>query len=225
MLRQKNKSIIISYLALRRFIGIQGMALPFVCILGGVLFSSLPVQTSISSYYHTNMRDFFVGLLMGMSFFLFTYKGYELIDTIIMIITGIAGFGIAIFPCLDGGDPAVPVGIFQLSAGTSSTVHFSCAISFFVLLAITSLFLFTMSNKERELWTDNKKKRNIVYRTCGIIILAAIVAQGIIFLTVPEEIIAQYKIILILETVMLEAFGISWLVKGRTLFRDRVPGV
>ncbi|MEJ2664743.1 MAG: DUF998 domain-containing protein, partial [Spirochaetia bacterium] len=83
MFRKKNRSIIISYIALRRLIGILGMLLPFICILGGLLFAALYVEPSISDYYYTNMRDFFVGLLFGVSLFLITYKGYELIDDIV----------------------------------------------------------------------------------------------------------------------------------------------
>jgi len=218
--RKKNRSIIISYIALRRLIGILGMLLPFICILGGLLFAALYVEPSISDYYYTNMRDFFVGLLFGVSLFLITYKGYELIDGLVTSASALAGFGIALFPCLHGSSPTDPVGIFQLSPQLSNTIHLSCAAVFFTLLAINSIFLFTLTKRKTLLPTKNKKKRNIVYITCGIIMLASIVIMVVLFLLFPNTEIDKYRLVLIFETIMLLAFGISWLVKGETLFRD-----
>ena len=97
MFRTKNDSLIISYIALRRCIGVLGMALPVVCIFGGWLFSNLEAQRSISFYYHTNMRDFFVGLLASVAMFLATYRGYETIDRIVSMLSGAAALGIAFF--------------------------------------------------------------------------------------------------------------------------------
>ncbi|MHC1705386.1 MAG: hypothetical protein AB9846_15880 [Tenuifilaceae bacterium] len=59
-LNKGNNSIIISYKALRRLIGILGILLPVICIIGGFWFAKDPVQQSISLYYYTNMRDFLV---------------------------------------------------------------------------------------------------------------------------------------------------------------------
>ena len=58
-----DKSIKGSYLEFRRAIGILGMALPFILLIGGFIFGNNSLQYSLSHYYHTNMRDFFVGLL------------------------------------------------------------------------------------------------------------------------------------------------------------------
>ena len=144
MFRIKNRSIIISYMSLRRLIGILGMLLPFICVLGGFLFSALCIQQSISFYYHTNMRDFFVGLLIGISFFLITYKGYELIDIIVTSSIGITGFCVAAFPCFLSKN-SLPIGIFQLNPEISDNLHVISATIFFILLAINSIFLFTLS--------------------------------------------------------------------------------
>jgi hypothetical protein len=97
MLKNKNKSLIVSYLTLRKLIGVLGILLPFACLFGGSLFQNSPVLDSISAYYHSNMRDILTGLLVGVSLFLITYKGYELRDTLLAILSGIAGLGIAIF--------------------------------------------------------------------------------------------------------------------------------
>ncbi|HAK44901.1 MAG TPA: hypothetical protein DCO79_03125 [Spirochaeta sp.] len=72
MLRNRNKSIIISYYTLRRLIGILGILLPFICMFGG-LAAGIEVQSSVSAYYHSNMRELFTGLMSCMAVFLLTY--------------------------------------------------------------------------------------------------------------------------------------------------------
>lgn len=115
MLKNKNMSLIVSYLTLRKLIGILGILLPFACLLGGSLLQNAPVLDSISAYYHSNMRDVLTGLLVGVSLFLITYKGYESRDTLVAILSGIAGLGIAIFPCESRIEPSSAVGLFQLT--------------------------------------------------------------------------------------------------------------
>ena len=222
MFRSRNRSVIISYISLRRLIGILGMLLPFICVLGGILFANISVRTSISSYYHTNMRDCFVGLLVGVSLFLLTYKGYERIDNIITGIIGIAGFGIAVFPCLNIIASTDPVGIFQISPFISNRIHLACAFTFFFLLAINSMFIFTLTKSEKIPKTRNKKIRNYIYISCGVVILLSLLILFIRSLVGAE--VENSKILLIFETIMLLAFGISWLVKGETLFKDKIAG-
>jgi len=186
-------------------------------MLGGYLFSKISIQQSISYYYYTNMRDFLVGLLFCVSMFLITYRGYLVIDNLVTSLCGIAGMGIAIFPCLYDPDKGLPVGIFQLRSETSYIIHLSCAGLFFFLLAMNSMFLFTISKGPKK--TENKKKRNRIYYGCGITILLSLITLAVLFKT-NKEAIDKYKVTLIMETIMLFAFGISWLVKGETLYKD-----
>ena len=218
--RSKNADLIISYLALRRWIGILGIALPFVCVAGGLLLSGTPIQDSISSYYYTNMRDFFCGLLISVSLFLVTYRGYERIDSIVSKISGIAGFGIALFPCFHDFAPARLVGVFQLIPESSDKIHLTCACIFFILLATNSFFLFTLSDRKAELRSRRKNLRNRIYHLCGLTIFASIVLLVVLRLILGSAVLAKDRIVLTLEAVMLLAFGFSWLIKGETLFKD-----
>lgn len=220
MLRKRNKSLIFSYVALRRLIGLLGMLLPFVCLFGGLIFAGLPVQQSISYYYHTNVRDFLVGLLIGMSFFLITYRGHEIIDEIVTTASAVAGFGIAFFPCLVSQSSTVPVGIFRIEPHASNAIHFISAAVFFVLLAVNSIFLFTKTKKGVPMG-GRKKARNAIYISCGVVILLSLVSLALILLIMGQEAAQEHKLIFILEAVMLVFFGVSWLVKGETLLRDK----
>jgi hypothetical protein len=220
MVNAENPNIIISYITMRRLIGIMGILLPFICIAGGWAFSGTAVQESISVYYYSNMRDFFVGLMAGVSMFLITYKGYEIIDNLVTSLSGLAGLGLCIFPCIITGYPIQPIGIFQINSDTSNIIHIVSAALFFTLLAINSFFLFTRSNCLPDDYTLNKKIRNKIYRGCGILIFASLIILMLLTLMFGQTWVEQNKIPLMLEIVMLSAFGVSWLVKGETLFKD-----
>ncbi len=219
MLKEKNE-IINSYIALRRVIGISGMMLPFVCVAGGALISGICTQESISFYYYSNMRDFFVGLMAVVSMFLITYKGYSRLDDAVTTSSGVMGLGLTLFPCMFSAGSADRVGIFLLRQELSDTIHVTCAGLFFILLALNSIFLFTRSSHKKSEFTFKKKIRNIIYISCGIIMLVSLLLLLVLTLVLGKEAIDQYKIPLVLEIVMLLAFGISWLIKGETLLRD-----
>lgn len=207
-IRKKNKSYIISYRMQRQLIGYLGIVLPFVCILGG-LFRDIEIQTSISSYYYTNMRDYFVGILLVLSVFLITYRGVEVIDTWLSSIAGIAAMGIAFFPCFTTkfvSYNSQKLMICNISAEWSDSIHSISALVFFVILAFMSIVVFTLSKKGVD-ETNQKKKRNKYYRVCG----------GIIVLSIISIILLRDQwgyIVFIGETFMLAAFGISWIIKG-----------
>jgi hypothetical protein len=213
-------SIAMSYIGFRRLIGILGMLLPFICIIGGALFAGMTVQPSISAYYHTNMRDFFVGLMFVVSLFLITYKGYATIDNAISTASGIAGLCIPIFPCLSETDPLHAVGIFQIGPSASNKIHLTFASVFFLLLAVNSIFLFTRTKPGRSMLTINKKIRNKIYVGCGAVILVCLLSTAVLLLWATPAFIKQYHVVLAFETIMLFAFGTSWLIKGETLFKD-----
>lgn len=220
MLKDKNKSFIVSYLTLRKLIGILGMLLPFACLVGGGLLQNARILDSVSAYYHSNMRDILVGLLVGVSLFLLTYKGYERRDMLIAIVSGIAGLGIAIFPCESRVEPSSAVGMFQLTPPIAGYLHYGSSILFFVLLGINSYFLFTLGDKEN--WTKRKSIRNGIYRACGLVIFASLLTLAILTIILGDKLVATVWTF-VFETVMLLAFGISWLVKGETFLADR-PG-
>jgi hypothetical protein len=217
-LTDKNENFIISFLTLRKLIGILGMLLPIVCLFGGSLFQNRPVLDSISAYYHSNVGDVLTGLLVGVGLFLLTYKGHERRDTIIAIVSGIAGLGIAIFPCESRIDPSSPVGVFQLTHPVAEYLHYGWSALFFILLGINSFCLFTLGDKKK--WTKSKSKRNVIYRVCGLVIFASLITLLILTIILGSALMATVWTF-IFETVMLLAFGISWLVKGETLFADK----
>lgn len=61
-----------SYLALRKAVGWIGILLPIVLVLGHlIIFDGESALTNMSVYYHTGMRDVFVGAICAIALFLF----------------------------------------------------------------------------------------------------------------------------------------------------------
>lgn len=81
-------------------------------------------------------------------------------------------------------------------------------------LAYVSLFLFTRGD---EPFSDAKKRRNEVYRACGVIMLVSIALVPPFKLWLGDTGIAVIKPVFWLETLALVAFGVSWMTKGKAL--------
>ena len=61
----------------------------------------------------------------------------------------------------------------------------------------------------------------MIFRTCGVVMLLSLVCIVVYSVGYSRTDVAKLNPILVFESVALFAFGISWLVKGNTLFRDR----
>jgi len=196
-----------SYLALRKAVGWIGISLPFVLMLGSFLiFREKPVLKTISLYYHSGMRDVFVGSICSIALFLFFYKGYDKWDNWSGNVAGFFAVGIALFPTSEVG-PQNWVGI----------VHFICAVIFFIILSGISTFLFTRGETNP---TSQKLTRNKIYLICGLVMIGSLITIMIYFVFFDFE-NSESCFVYWAETVSLNAFGVSWLTKGGTLYPDK----
>lgn len=197
--------LLISHQMFRRILGALGILLPIVLAVWGFALSgwSLVLQDSLSDYYSLRTRDAFVGILFVIAWFLFTYQGYERKDNIAGYLACLFALGVAFFP----------------NSGESweRIVHFSSAACLFLVLSFFSLFLFTKSGGTR---SPQKKTRNRIYIVCGLIMLLCIVLVGVYNLFLQDTAVADINPVFWLESLMIWAFGISWFVKGETLFKD-----
>ena len=200
-------NITISYLTMRKVIGILALAYPFILVLGGLL-GGVGIQLSFSAYYWTNAIVLFVGMLITFGIFLLSYNGYDRNDKVVTSIAGFAMILVALFPMMGGTNylfAFIPQGIVNI-------LHFIFATVTFTSLGIMSYFQFTKSGKNET--TIAKSKRNKLYRVCGIVIFASIIAMAISHLFTFDP-------TFILETIILWAFGLSWLVKGEAILKDK----
>src|SRR3972149_5766053 len=150
-----NGSLVLSYLGLRKAVGIIGTALPFVLAFGKILLEGPGIQSSISSYYHTEMRDVFVGSLCAIAVFLLSYRGYERKDDIAGDLACIFAIGVALLPTTPDLNPTSRDNIV-------GGLHLLFAAGFFLTLAFFSLVLFRKTDPTRAP-TRRKLQRNGVY--------------------------------------------------------------
>ena len=94
--------------------------LPFVLVLVNWA-AGHGVQTSMSSYYYTVMRDTFVGSLCAIGIFLVSYDGYDLADRLVTDAAGLCTICIAFFPTTPGNQPTARRVVSYFAWRTSST--------------------------------------------------------------------------------------------------------
>jgi hypothetical protein len=200
-------TLVRSYLFLRRSVGILGLALPAVLIIGTILLQGGPPLGSISDYVYSDLRSVLIGTMAAIGVFLFSYRGYGRIDDITANIAAVGAIGVALFPTTPfTGQPSA-------TAKALGTVHIISAVILFAALTIVCLFLFTRTDSAQ--LAGRKRARNVVYITCGVIMLASLITVGIV-----ESFIHVGGVVLWLESAAVMAFGVAWLVKGATILVD-----
>ena len=227
--KEADNELVISFLALRNLIGISGMLLPIVLILftrKGELDKVM--EHSISEYYYTKNGDLLVVLLSVIGVFLLTYKGYDKFwERALTYGAALCGIGVAFFPTATqlGNSFSIHIVRKQVPEIVKGVQwHFVFAGLFFICLAIISLYYFSKSkvNDPAELSEHKKKqkaRRNMVYKICGWTMIGTVVLM-ILYLAIEPPALRDKPIIFWLETIGIEAFGISWITKGQTLWPD-----
>jgi hypothetical protein len=218
----QNSILVISYLGLRKAIGILGVALPFVLAFGQILLRALGIQSSlhspiiensVSSYYYTDMRNIFVGSMCAIGVFLMSYRGYDRRDARAGRFAFVCAIGVALFPTSPLPD-ATP------DQRVIGGVHLTFAALLFLTLAYVSLMLFTETDPNKAP-TPQKLKRNVVYQISGYIMLACIALIVVAALPPIKAMVEQFSPRFWLEAIAIVAFGVSWLTKGEAILKDQ----
>ena len=205
-------SLVLSYLGLRKAIGLIGMTLPFVLAFGKVAFESPGLQSSVSAYYYTVMRDVFVGSMCAMAIFFMSYRGYGRQDALAGKLACVFALGVALFP-------VAPLGSEIAHERLVGAVHLLSATCFFLTLAYFSLALFRKTSPVTAP-TPQKLQRNAVYTACGYTILACVALVVLARLLGWEQAHRSLAPVFWLEAVAIVAFGLSWLTKGEAILQD-----
>ena len=190
---------------LRCFLGWLAMLLPWLSgIISLIMLGRWAYSISETYYLYETAAPVFAIILGAASILLIAYKGYETIDDVINTLAGIFGLGILLFPTYPTivSENYPLVGTFCVNYSVSGIVHLACAVIFFGFLSYNSLFLFTKTNGNI---TKEKKIRNIIFRVCGVGMLASFA-----LLLIPNWSIKIWAV----EALALAFFGISWLTKA-----------
>ncbi|MFU7558127.1 hypothetical protein ACMFWY_05575 [Roseiconus sp. JC912] len=208
--------LVLSYLGIRRAIGLSGLFLPIVLGPIGWLFLGIEIQDNMSSYYHTPLRDVFVGTLCAMAVFLYCYRGYGRIEDWTANVGCASALGIALFPLDYGSDP-----LFQRSL--VGYVHSFSGGIFFTTLAVYSLYHFPTREHSRPGMASHIAERNFIYYTSGVVILLSLIAMGSYLMLLPaswKRWLNEYNYLFWMEWVAVWAFAAAWLAKSRMILTE-----
>lgn len=209
-----------SYNRIRKLVGFLGLLLPIIIVVG--YWGFLP---SISLFYYTRSAVFFIAILAAFALLLISYEGYEhkksekgLSDNIVSHIGGFAILIVVLVPtcCKPGFSicQVCPSEGFCLFGHTDKTIdlfHLLSAGIFFFFMGYMSIVNFRRG-------TDHKY--HFMYKLCGYVIwfsLLLLIIEFIIRKFINENFYVTPYDVYIMETIMVFAFAISWLLKGRTL--------
>lgn len=213
---------LIAYWKLRQMIGVLGLMMPFILPIGTrVIHGSWKLEPSISHYYYSTMHIVFMAILCMLGSFLLTYRGTSTnprLERVVAIIAGLFAFGVAAFPTSFLGFQDAPHNqLISLQLQNHADVpawmnnlHHVCAATLFSSFAVFCLFFF--QDADTGVYDKKKKRRNILYRVCGILIVLSMLS--VIWVTFVIKSWNFNNSTLVFETTALLPFGLSWLVKG-----------
>lgn len=215
----------ISYLALRQWLGVLGLALPFLLW----IINDFKLKSSISHFYYSPASVVFTGFMITFGIFLISYPGREdtsdkISDKWITTIGGLGAIFTALIPTTYYNKCKEPLNYkiellefceiknlttpFFHNDSVLGYIHLGCAAVFLILMGYMSFARFTKGS------TTSKMK--IFYKACAILIWIPLLVLAIIMgfkLKEPEY------VVFICECISLGFFGIAWLVKGKTFER------
>ncbi len=205
-----NRPLVLSYLGLRRAVGIIGVALPFALAVGKSALQGGGIESSLSAYYYTDVGGVYAGSFCAIAVLIFQCRGFDRNDEISGRLAGILSVSVALFPSF----PRTHVGGFNVTQ-----LHWMCVALLFLDLALMCLLLFTKTDPDNP--TPKKRLRNKFYVSCGWTILACVALIGVVpqlryFHPSLAAKLECLKPIFWLESGSVLAFAIAWLVKGET---------
>lgn len=210
-----NNHIAATYKALRIGAAVIALAFPLILWGGGHLRAQLPLQGSMSAYYHASdalhsgqgipgqgaMRDEFVGILFAVGVILFLYRGISTLENQVLNLAGILAVGIAIFPM------TWPVG--SAHKEKFFFLHGACAVSFFVCIAVVCIFC--ASDTLNPIKDEAKRKRyRRSYLTFGVLMVVLPLSAACLKFFAP---LREWTVFFV-EVAGIYVFALYWLLKS-----------
>jgi hypothetical protein len=200
-------------MTLRQAVGYLGILLPAVLAIGNWLIFRGGLQGSVSDYYYTPVRGVLAGALCVIGTFLIAYYGYDRWDRLFTNAAGTGAVGVGLFPT----PPDNP----STAANIVGYFHFGFGALMFSSLIVIALWLFRKTDPNSAP-TQVKRIRDRVYLACGIVMLVSLSLAGIASLPFADG-LNNLNPVFWMESTAIVAFGVSWLVKGQAILRDKQP--
>jgi len=194
---------VITYQNLRTNIGLLGLLLPIILAFG----VDFEIKPSISHFYYTDMGVVFTGVLWVFGWLLISYRGYDS-DNLITTIAGVLIIIVSLVPTahLAGENQAPNAHQDEMK----NYIHLFSAGTFFILMGYMSFCSFTQESGIGLV----KTRRRRIYRVSGVMVWLSI---ALLIPVTTLEINLTGIDVYLGETVALFFFGISWLVKSKSL--------
>lgn len=213
--------VIGSYTATRIGVAALGIALPLALWLGGMR-SDLPLQTSMSAYYHAGdgaMRDWFVGILFAVGVILLLYRGYSDFEDLALDVAGLAVVGVALVPME-----------WECGANCASfSLHGALALTFFGALAYVCIFRASdtvelIEEQKTEGSAERAQRYRVLYRLFGVsLILSPLIAWGLSAALDPAS--PRRFWIFAAEAAGVVVFSLYWIAKSREIRQTHADGL
>lgn len=235
-------------------VGLVAFFLPIILWSGAVIFQSC-FRDSLSHFYYAQfLGPIFVGLLVFIGGFLIALTGDHWLEDVGSAIAGVGAFLVAVFPTTGSGcekpsaflsrvfvtytNGETPVidaipdrGFFKLFENVDNLHTWGAGI-LFAYLGLYCLVVLKRIIPARHICDDiliaSKRRRNVVYSLCGLIILACVLILGYVGLRASPEFQRDWNadnLTFYVESAALWAFAMAWFTKGRrfTWLNDPVP--
>ena len=218
MAKDINRHITQTYINLRIGMAVIALLLPMLLIAGSWLSDKISFQESISAFYHTGMRNLFVGSLCAVGSFLYLYKGFNEKENIALNFAGVFALGVAFFPT------TIPEGIKNASVNylpdmpfTAPYLHGICAVLFFILIAYVCIACgkYTVALIEDE---KTRKKYLNIYKVIGVLM----VVFPVLAVVFTFRSAGDYWIF-IFEFAAIWVFALFWIAKVKELDHQGIP--
>ena len=213
----KRDEMVLSYHRVRSALGLLGVIFPLLLILGGLVVDGR-IHPSVSDYFHTTLRDVYVGALCAIGVFLISYRGYSrdegewLSDDLIATVAGLSAFGVAFFP---NESPTMQVETLSqemVGITLSPAFHYGSALLFFLCLSLFCYIKFPRTAKPF---------RRRIYLWCGHMIWVAglsIMAASYFKkagTAAQQAFVNDYNLVFWAEAMGVWVFAVAWLTKGK----------
>jgi len=204
-----------SNIIFRNTLGVLGASLPILDACFNLIFgrgyNAPGVLSSISATYYSASFVFFVGIVFATGIFLIRYRGYDVADRRVSKIAGIGALVLVFFPCKF--ELAETRNFMMLPQDVTNIFHLAGALVFFGALIFMIVFQFTKTTELKP--TGRKLARNILYVTCGIIMLISlIIGFG------GSALFGWRYSVYLGEWVALWAYCAAYLTKGGVILKD-----
>jgi hypothetical protein len=203
-----------TYVALRIGLIVVGAALPWLLWIGGAL-AGHALQESMSAYYHTPMRNLFVGALTAIGLSLGLYKGYSRQEDWVLNAAAVLAVCVAFLPTnlpCPAGQPCPP---------TLSTApwHKAAAVLFFFCIAYVCI---RCASDTLSLIKDSKEAKRLKqrYMTIGNLMIALPIGT-LVMGYLGRRRGWEFPVTFFLEATAISVFAAYWLQKSLEIRRTQ----